>query len=128
MSWGSWVLLIVYGILLVSALIRLPEAWPWLGRRVPLLQKASDFFVKTSGPDALARRGPTSCFGVAVGIYTGILLNTMVARPFWNTTVLPLLFLVSGLSAAAAVVHLRHGRFSGASGTATDCSAARSRP
>ena len=46
MSWGSWVLLIVYGILLVSALIRLPESWPWLGERVPLLQKASDFFVK----------------------------------------------------------------------------------
>ncbi len=28
MAWGSWVLLIVYAILLVSALIRLPEAWP----------------------------------------------------------------------------------------------------
>jgi protein NrfD len=45
MSWGSWVLLIVYAILLASALVRLPESWPWLGGRVPLLQKASDWFV-----------------------------------------------------------------------------------
>ncbi len=35
MSWGSWVLLVVYGVLLVSALVRIPDAWPWLGRRVP---------------------------------------------------------------------------------------------
>ena len=105
MSWGSWVLLIVYGILLVSALIRLPESWPWLGERVPLLQKASDFFVKH--PARMRWLGVANIgFGIAVGIYTGILLNTMVARPLWNTAVLPLLFLFSGLSAAAAAVHL----------------------
>ena len=40
MSWGSWVLIAVYGVLLASALIRLPEAWPWLGRRVPVLLAA----------------------------------------------------------------------------------------
>ena len=28
MSWGSWVLIAVYGALLASALIRLPQAWP----------------------------------------------------------------------------------------------------
>jgi formate-dependent nitrite reductase membrane component NrfD len=105
MSWGSWVLLIVYGILLVSALVRLPDSWPWLGERLPILQKASDYFVQSPGRMralGLANIG----FGVAVGIYTGILLNTMVARPLWNTAVLPLLFLFSGLSAAAAAVHL----------------------
>ena len=37
MAWGSWVLIVVYGVLLVSALIRLPDAWPWLGRTVPAL-------------------------------------------------------------------------------------------
>ena len=105
MSWGSWVLLIVYGLLLVSALIRLPESWPWLGERVPLLQKASDFFVKS--PVRMRWLGMVNiAFGIAVGIYTGILLNTMVARPLWNSAVLPLLFLFSGLSAAAAAVHL----------------------
>jgi formate-dependent nitrite reductase membrane component NrfD len=105
MSWGSWVLLIVYAILLVSALIRLPESWPWLGERVPLLQKASDYFINT--PARMRWLGVANiAFGIAVGIYTGILLNTMVARPLWNTAVLPLLFLFSGLSAAAAGVRL----------------------
>ena len=30
--------------------------------------------------------------GVALGIYTGILLNTMVARPLWNSAILGPLF------------------------------------
>jgi formate-dependent nitrite reductase membrane component NrfD len=105
MAWGSWVLLVVYAILLVSALIRLPQSWPWLGERVPVLQKASDFFVRH--PTRLRWLGLANiAFGIAVGIYTGILLNTMVARPLWNTSILPLLFLVSGLSAGAAAMHI----------------------
>ena len=44
--------------------------------------------------------------GIGLGIYTGILLNTMVARPLWNSAILGPLFLVSGLSAGAAVMHL----------------------
>ena len=105
MAWGSWVLLIVYAILLVSALIRLPEAWPWIGRTLPVTQKASDWFV-TSPARMSALAWINIVFGIAVGVYTGILLNTMVARPLWNTAVLPVLFLVSGLSAAAAALHL----------------------
>ena len=105
MSWGSWVLLIVYAILLVSALIRLPEAWPWLGRALPFTRRASDYLLKS--PARMVALGWINIvFGVAVGVYTGILLNTMVARPLWNTAVLPVLFLVSGLSAAAAALHL----------------------
>jgi protein NrfD len=42
MAWGSWVLLVVYGVLMVSALIRLPDVWPWLGRTVPLIKTLSD--------------------------------------------------------------------------------------
>ena len=112
MSWGSWVLLIVYGVLLVSALIRLPDAWPWLGRRVPQLQQVSDWIVARP---ALVRllAWTNIVLGVVLGIYTGILLNTMVARPLWNTTILGPLFLVSGLSAAAAMVHLATRIFPG---------------
>ncbi len=44
--------------------------------------------------------------GVGLGIYTGILLDTMVARPLWNSAILGPLFLFSGLSAGAAMVHL----------------------
>ena len=105
MSWGSWVLIIVYGALLASALIRLPEAWPWLGRQVPALQRWSDAILARPGlVKALA--WTNILLGIALGIYTGILLNTMVARPLWNSAILGPLFLFSGLSAGAAMVHL----------------------
>jgi formate-dependent nitrite reductase membrane component NrfD len=105
MSWGSWVLIIVYGVLLLSAAIRLPDAWPWLGRRVPKLQQLSDAI--TGSPGRMNLLGWTNIvLGVGLGIYTGILLNTMVARPLWNSAILGPLFLFSGLSAGAAMVHL----------------------
>ena len=43
--------------------------------------------------------------GAALGIYTGILLGAFGARPFWNSAILGPLFLASGMSAAAAVIH-----------------------
>jgi len=105
MSWGSWVLLIVYPILMVSALIRLPQAWPWLGERLPVLERLSQSLL--ARPGTLKALGMANVgFGIALGIYTGILLSTMVARPLWNSAILGPLFLFSGLSAAAAVVHL----------------------
>jgi protein NrfD len=112
MSWGSWVLIIVYGVLLVSALIRLPDAWPWLARRLPVLQRASDWILARPGL-IRALAWVNIVLGVLLGVYTGILLNTMVARPLWNTTILAPLFLVSGLSAAAAMVHLATRIFPG---------------
>ena len=52
--------------------------------------------------------------GALLGIYTGILLSTLGARPLWDSAALGPLFLVSGLSTAAAFVHLiardRHER------------------
>ena len=35
MSWGSWVLILVYPVLIASALLRLPDSWPWLARAPP---------------------------------------------------------------------------------------------
>ncbi len=105
MSWGSWVLLLVYPVILVSALIRLPQAWPWLGERLPVLARLSDAIV--SRPGRVKALGILNIgIGIPLGIYTGILLSTMVARPLWNSAILGPLFLVSGLSAAAAMVHL----------------------
>lgn len=95
MAWGSWVLLVVYGVLMVSALIRLPDAWPWLGRTVPVLKTWSDVIV--ARPAWIRALGWANLvLGIALGIYTGILLNTMVARPLWNSAILGPLFLVSG--------------------------------
>lgn len=105
MAWGSWVLIIVYGVLLVSALIRLPDSWPWLGRTVPVVRTLSDALV--AKPQWISALGWANLvLGVGLGIYTGILLNTMVARPLWNSAILGPLFLVSGLSAGAAVMHI----------------------
>jgi len=41
---------------------------------------------------------------VILGVYTGILLSAFNARPLWNTSLLGPLFLVSGLSTAAASI------------------------
>ena len=40
-------------------------------------------------------------FGVLTVIYTGLLFNTTRSIPFWSTPILPLLFLVSGISTGA---------------------------
>jgi formate-dependent nitrite reductase membrane component NrfD len=44
--------------------------------------------------------------GAMLGVYTGVLLSSFGARPLWNSSILGLLFLTSGLSSAAAFVHL----------------------
>ena len=106
MSWGSWVLIIVYGVLLVSALIRLHEAWPWLGRQGARRSRGCRMRSPAIPATCGRSRGRTSASASGLGIYTGILLNTMVARPLWNTAILGPLFLFSGLSAGAAAVHL----------------------
>ena len=56
--------------------------------------------------DARAGRDGRSCSASALGIYTGVLLSALGARPFWNSALLGPLFLVSGLSSAAAFTHL----------------------
>jgi formate-dependent nitrite reductase membrane component NrfD len=43
--------------------------------------------------------------GLALGIYTGILLSALGARPLWSSALLGPLFLVSGLSTSAAFAH-----------------------
>jgi formate-dependent nitrite reductase membrane component NrfD len=44
--------------------------------------------------------------GIAIAVYTGILLGAMPSRPFWNSPVLPLLFLLSSLSTGIAILTL----------------------
>lgn len=101
MSWGSWILLLVYPVLLMGVLLDPPRR---LVARVPALEP-----VWTSLADNLTVRRLTGLVaigsGVALGIYTGILLSALGARPLWSSAVLGPLFLVSGLSAAAAFAH-----------------------
>ncbi len=44
--------------------------------------------------------------GIATAVYTGILLGAMPSRPFWNSPILALLFLVSSISTGVACIVL----------------------
>ena len=50
--------------------------------------------------------GVNTLFALATAIYTGLLLGVVKAVPFWNTPMLPMLFLVSALSTGAGAVLL----------------------
>lgn len=49
--------------------------------------------------------------GIGVALYTGILLGAMPARPFWNSPILALMFLISSLSTGVAVILLARAAF-----------------
>lgn len=50
-----------------------------------------------------------SLVGLGVMLYTGVMLSSLKARPFWNTPALPVLFTISGLSTGAAANSLLAG-------------------
>ena len=104
MSWGSWILLLVYPALLANALAHLPEAIPALAKRFPVLVIWSDFILARTRL-VVAIGFSNVALGIALGIYTGILLGALGARPLWSSAVLGPLFLFSGLSTAAALLH-----------------------
>lgn len=102
MSWGAWILILVYPALIANILIRPPS---WMTQRFPKLSdvagklQAHPVFIKNVGIANMI-------LGMMLGAYTGVLLSTMASRPLWNSSLLWVLFLVSGLSTAAAYVHL----------------------
>lgn len=49
--------------------------------------------------------------GIAVAVYTGVLLGAMPSRPFWNSPILALLFFVSALSTGVAAILLARALF-----------------
>ena len=77
MSWGAWILLLIY-----------PATVGYAFRPNERLRTINIIL------------------GVALGAYTGILLATLTARPAWGSVVLAPLFLASGISAAAALAML----------------------
>jgi formate-dependent nitrite reductase membrane component NrfD len=102
MSWGSWILILVYPALIGSLLLALPAA---LRERSPGLEKLSARM--QAQPSLLRLIGAINiALGIMLGIYTGILLSSLGARPLWSSALLGPLFLVSGISTAAALVDL----------------------
>ncbi len=102
MSWGSWILILVYPVLAVSLLLRLPK---FVSKLIPKLEQYSN---KLKSNHKLVKSVGilNMILGASLGIYTGVLLSTFQARPLWNSPILALLFLVSGLSVSAAFVHM----------------------
>ena len=100
MSWGSWILILVYPTLLATTLTRVPPAFQ---NRIKLFDRISAFI--TQRPMLVKNIGVLSMIvGAILGMYTGVLLSSLGARPLWNSAVLWVLFLASGLSSAAACV------------------------
>ena len=102
MSWGSWILILVYPILIANMILGMPQKYR---EKFSFLRKAKEFLdtktirIKSMGMLSII-------FGVMLGMYTGVLLSSLGARPLWSTSILWVLFLSSGLSGAAAFVHL----------------------
>jgi formate-dependent nitrite reductase membrane component NrfD len=100
MSWGAWILVLVYPVLAAGVLLDPPR---WLLSRAPLLRPVA---AALDTPGARRAIGFVSiATGVSLGIYTGILLSALGARPLWSSGLLGPLFLVSGLSTSAAFAH-----------------------
>jgi formate-dependent nitrite reductase membrane component NrfD len=101
MSWGSWILLLVYPVLFAAVLLEPPRQ---LVRLVPSVGPLS----RRLADDLLLRRSlgfVSMATGIGLGIYTGILLSALGARPLWSSGLLGPLFLASGLSSSAAFAH-----------------------
>lgn len=120
MSWGSWALILAYPFSILFGLQQLdPQSreniGSWLKTRRKFKGLASQGYALLtraySIADSLRSYSRTLAMGNVliggfIGIYTGILLSSFIARPFWNTPVLGFLFLASGLSAASAFIIL----------------------
>ena len=101
MSWGGWILLLVYPVLVLSALLSIPRDWL---DRWPAIRRLAARLAEPAATRMLGRAN--ILLGVALGIYTGILLSSLGARPLWASAALGPLFLVSGLSTGAAFAHV----------------------
>lgn len=99
MAVGARALLIIpplgllFGLVLVREHLsgRFAPLKPWAEKLVPYEKVLAQF---------------TLASGLFLGTYTGVLLSANFGRPLWNTPLLPLVFLISGLSTGAAALIL----------------------
>jgi polysulfide reductase chain C len=105
MSIGSWLLLFFTGIAFINFYAWLPKsARDAAFRLVSKWIRGAEKF----NCDLSAWRRPLAAIGfplsLGVGIYTGVLLGAVQARPFWNTNLVAQLFLFSALSTGCALL------------------------
>lgn len=100
MSWGAWILLLIYPAALLLGIAQLHHRE--IAPAPAVLRRLAGF-----AREHVSRlRTANVLLGVALGAYTGILLGTLGARALWSSPLLGPLFLVSGLSTGAALVML----------------------
>jgi len=101
MSWGSWILILVFPAMIAFALSAMPDQ---------AVDNLNEGFIKTRiqaiRPHMRLWAKINFVLGIILSIYTGILLSSFMARPLWNSSILPMLFLNSGLSTGAAFMIL----------------------
>jgi formate-dependent nitrite reductase membrane component NrfD len=106
MSWGAWILIGIYPASILLAWASSPsDMRGWVLRRlrsVPAVANVSKWALE----HVRSLSAANVVMGAALGVYTGVLLGTMAARPLWNSAILGPLFLVSGLSTGAAYMLL----------------------
>lgn len=108
MSIGAWLLLLFTGITALSFWAWLPKEG--LGAVLARLPRRLRFLRVVERPWRESLRRPLAMAGfpiaVGVGIYTGVLLGAVQARPFWNTNLVAQIFLFSALSTGCALLIL----------------------
>lgn len=100
MSWGAWVLMVITPLSflwIASYLKELIPSWNW---KFDFLEK----FMTWVSENRKIMAWILLPLSIILGIYTGILLSAFNARPLWNNSILGPLFLVSGMSTAAALI------------------------
>jgi formate-dependent nitrite reductase membrane component NrfD len=101
MSIGSWLLVLFSG-------VTMAYCWTWLpaGTRATVIKvfRLPGWFEQD--PARWRRLVAAAGFplSIGVGIYTGVLLGAVQARPFWNTNLVAQMFLCSALSTGCAVL------------------------
>ncbi len=100
MGWGAWVLMIITPISILWSASYVREIFPGWDWKFDILKTFESWLIKYR----LWIAWPMTIYAVILGIYTGILLSAFNARPLWNTSILGPLFLVSGMSTAAALI------------------------
>ena len=111
MSIGSW-------LLVLFTVVSMVYLWSWLeqGERASLVARIPEKWraklpakvLQALAVDASPWRRNLAMAGfplaVGVGIYTGVLLGAVQARPFWNTNLVAQMFLFSALSTGTATI------------------------
>jgi protein NrfD len=107
MSWGAWILLLVYPVSLLVALASLDDDQAeWLAARLGRLGRLVRVGRRLALPRVDRLRVASVAIGIGLGLYTGVLLSTLAARALWSSAILGPIFLVSGLSTGAALLML----------------------